>query len=83
MSDNKEDAQRLNNDMKIEKIETEKNNIPQRAKMKDKTILPFPFSLIISGRSGSGKTNLLINLLLNSNIYGSYFQYIMVFIIIL
>jgi len=66
-------------DMKIEKIETAKNNIPLRANMKDGTLLPFPFSLIFSGRSGSGKTNLLINLLTNPKMYGKYFHYMMVF----
>lgn len=68
-----------NNDLKIDKIETAKNNIPQRAHMKDNTILAFPFSLLFSGRSGSGKTNLLINMLTKDSFYGNYFHYILVF----
>lgn len=69
----------MKDDLNIEKIETAKNNIPQKARMKDGTILPFPFSLIMSGRSGSGKTNVLINLTTKDSFYGRYFHYILVF----
>lgn len=69
----------MNKSLEIKKIDTAKNNIPQTEEMKEQILLPFPFSLIISGRSGSGKTNLLMNLLTRKNMYGGYFQYILVF----
>lgn len=67
--------------LKIRKIPTKKHNIPLRGSMKNGTIPPYPCSLILSGRSGSGKTNLLINLLdPDSNLlYGNYYHYILVF----
>ena len=64
---------------KIEKIETDKNKIPLRATMKDGTLPKFPFSMLISGRSGSGKTNLMMNLMTRKEFYKSYFHYILVF----
>jgi len=63
----------------IEKIETAKHNIPLRQCMKDGTLPRFPFSMLISGRSGSGKTNVLINLLSRKEFYGHYFHYTIVF----
>ena len=43
-------------------------------------ILPkFPFSMMISGRSGSGKTNVLLNILTKDNMYNKYFHYIVVY----
>ncbi len=60
-------------------IESEKTNIPQKAASK-KDILPkFPFSAIISGRSGSGKTQLLLNILTRDDLMGNYFHKILVF----
>jgi hypothetical protein len=60
-------------------IESEKTNIPQKAASK-KDILPkFPFSAVISGRSGSGKTQLLLNILTRDDLMGNYFHKILVF----
>ena len=39
----------------ITKLETAKHNIPLRPAMKSGIIPRFPFSMLISGRSGSGK----------------------------
>lgn len=63
----------------IEKLETAKHGIPLRPAMKDGTIPRFPFSILISGRSGSGKTNVLLNLLTRKEFYGNYFHYTVVF----
>ena len=64
---------------KIEVMETAKAKIPLRKVMKDGTLPRFPFSVLISGRSGSGKTNLLLNLLTRKEFYKNYFHYTMVF----
>ena len=60
-------------------IETAKSKIPLRKCMKEGVLPRFPFSLMLSGRSGSGKTNCLINLLTNKHMYAGYFHYIIVF----
>lgn len=64
---------------KIDVIETDKSKIPQRQCAKDGVMPKFPFSMLISGRSGSGKTNLLLNILTKEQLYGKYFHYIIVF----
>ena len=63
----------------ITKLETDKHKIPLRKSMKDGIIPRFPFSMLISGRSGSGKTNTLLNLLTRPEFYGNYFHYTCVF----
>lgn len=65
-------------DYEIKPIETDKSTMPLKKSMKDGVLPPHPFSFFISGRSGSGKTNLLINLLTNNNLYGNYFHTIIV-----
>jgi hypothetical protein len=63
----------------IEALPTDKSKIPQ-IKASDDQILPrFPFSMMISGRSGGGKTNLMLNLLTKKNMFKDYFQHIIVF----
>ncbi len=64
---------------KIDVIETDKSKIPQRQCAKEGVMPKFPFSMLISGRSGSGKTNLLLNILTKEQLYGQYFHYIIVF----
>lgn len=67
------------NQYEIIKLETAKHNIPLRLSMKEGIIPRFPFSILISGRSGSGKTNVLLNLLTRKEFYGNYFHYTVVF----
>lgn len=64
---------------KIKSIDTEKSKTPLRACMKDGIMPRFPFSMMISGRSGSGKTNALINIMTNEHLLKDYFHYIVVF----
>jgi hypothetical protein len=67
------------NNYKIEKIETDKTKIPQR-KATESGVLPrFPFSWMLSGSSGSGKTNLAMNILTKKELYGKFFHCILVF----
>ena len=65
--------------MSIDVIETAKSKIPLRACMKNGTLPRYPFSIMMSGRSGSGKTNLLLNLMTKREFYGNYFHEILVF----
>jgi len=63
----------------IEVMETDKSKIPQRQAAKDGVMPKFPFSMMISGSSGSGKTNLLMNIMTRTDLYGKFFHYIIVF----
>ena len=62
----------------IDAIQTDKSKIPLRACMKEGILPRFPFSMMLSGRSGSGKTNLMINLMTKKQFYGNYFHHIIV-----
>ena len=64
---------------KIEPIETKKSTVPLKKCMKKGMLPKFPFSMVISGRSGSGKTMVLLNMLTNKEMYKGYFHYIAVF----
>ena len=64
---------------KIKPIETDKSKTPLKACMKEGILPKFPFSMMISGRSGSGKSNCLMNLLTNEHLLKNYFHYIVVF----
>jgi hypothetical protein len=66
-------------DFKIEVIETEKNAIPQRGCVKSGVLPKFPSSVLFCGRSGSGKTNLLLNILTRKKLLGNYYHTIIVF----
>jgi hypothetical protein len=63
----------------IEVMETAKSQIPLRKSMKDGVIPRFPSSIMISGKSGSGKTNLLMNMFTNKKLYGAFFHTIIVY----
>lgn len=63
----------------IKVMETAKAGLPQRQAAKDGIMPRFPFSMMISGSSGSGKTNLLMNIMTRDELYGRYFHKIFVF----
>jgi septin family protein len=65
--------------LRINVMDTAKSKIPQRAVSKNGTLPRFPFSFMLSGSSGSGKTNFLLNLLTRKELYGGYFHYIVVY----
>ena len=56
--------------MKIEKIESSKHNIKQRALMKANVIPQHPSISLFSGSQGGGKTTLVANLLTKPHMYG-------------
>jgi hypothetical protein len=64
---------------KIEPLETSKKDIPQKKASKDQILPSFPFSWVLSGRSGSGKTQLLLNVLTRQDLMGDYYHLILVF----
>ncbi len=63
----------------IKPVKTSKNDIKTTKPMKDGVILKHPFSAIISGSSGSGKTVLLVNMLTRPEFYKNYFDRIIIF----
>ncbi len=63
----------------IKPIDTEKHKVPLKKCMKDGVIAKFPSSCCFSGRSGSGKSCLLMNMLTNPKLLKNYFHYICVY----
>lgn len=63
----------------IRPIDTSKKNTPQRKCAKDGVLPKFPFSMVICGSSGAGKTCTLINILTREEMYGKYFHTILIF----
>lgn len=79
MSAETKEAKKPKGKYDIEVMETDKSKIAQRQAAKDGIMPRFPFSMMISGRSGSGKTNLLMNIMTRPELYGKFFHYIIVF----
>lgn len=63
----------------IQPLETDKQNIPQKQASKKGICARYPFSLVISGSSGSGKSQLLLNILTRPDLLGNYFHLILIF----
>ena len=79
MSDNEKEEKKTESKYAIKVMATAKSTIPLRKNMKSGLIPRFPSSICISGRSGSGKTNLLMNLLSRKEFYGNYYHYTIVY----
>ena len=62
----------------ISAVKTSKNKVKTSNMMNTHIIPKHPFRAIMSGSSGSGKTNLLIQLLTNKKFYFNYFQVIFI-----
>ena len=56
--------------LKIVAFDTNKSKIPQRPNMKNGIIPKHPGRVIFNGRSGSGKSNLIVSLLARPEFYG-------------
>jgi len=66
----KKEIPKYNNPLDIVKFESNKHKIKERQAMVDNIIPRLGSSTIINGKSGSGKTNLLLNLCLKKEFYG-------------
>jgi hypothetical protein len=77
MEEKKEQVQgQVDKELLIEAIETSKDKV-KVSKYQEENIIPkHPFRAILSGASGSGKTNLLINLLTKEKFYKDFFDVI-------
>jgi hypothetical protein len=64
---------------KIKVIETKKHNIKQNELMKKCIIPKFPSCTILCGASGSGKSNVLANLMTREDMYKGYHDIIFLF----
>ena len=62
----------------IKEIKTDKTSIPQPQAVKDGILPAHPFRMYIVGSSGSGKTNLLLNLFCRPEFFQGYFESILV-----
>lgn len=63
----------------IEPVKTNKSKIKSTPLMEQKVIPKHPCSIIFNGRSGSGKTVLLSNLLGKKQFYGNYYNKVYLF----
>jgi len=63
----------------IQKMPSCSTNFPTNEFMQKNIIPRFPFSLMVVGQSGSGKTNLIMNLFKNKDMYKDYFDEIILF----
>lgn len=67
------------NPLRVRPLKTNKSKIKINDYMKNHQIPKHPSSIMFCGKSGSGKTMLLLNLLSNSSMYGKYFDLIFLF----
>lgn len=65
--------------IKINKVDSNKTNIPQPEASKSGILPTLPASFLVVGKSGSGKSTVLHNLLTNEKLLKDYFDYIFVF----
>lgn len=65
-------------DYSIKAIDVKQNNVIQVKAANDGVIPTHPFRMYVVGASGSGKTNLILNLLTRDLFYKDYFQSIIV-----
>ena len=65
--------------LKIEVIETKKSKIKHNEYMEEGVIGKHPLVALFNGSAGSGKTNLLVNLMKKKYLYGGYFDKIYLF----
>lgn len=64
----------LKSGLEIKALPTEKSKIKQRPLMEQNVIPKHPSRVIFNGKSGSGKTNLLINMMIKPQMYKGYYD---------
>lgn len=63
----------------VEPYDTDKSLIPINDAMRNHVIPAHPFSMLVCGTSGSGKTQMVLNLLKKPRLYGGYFDVTYIF----
>lgn len=72
--DTKKDTNEQPNPWAIKKFDTAKHKLPQTFGMEHDIICKYPSMTLLVGKSGSGKSNFLINLVTNNNLMGDFFD---------
>ena len=67
------------NPIVVKKIKTAKSSLPQSAYMEAEIINKFPSLTLIVGKSGSGKSNVLVHILTKQEFLGNFFDDIYLF----
>ncbi len=75
MSDNESDE----NPLEIKALKTKKSDLPQSPAMEDEVINKFPSLTLCIGRSGSGKSNVVANMLTKKYFMKNFFDQIFLF----
>ena len=68
----------IDNELFVKPFKTTKTKVKSRPTHDDHTVPKHPFRAILSGASGSGKTNLLLHLLKSKSLYGAFFDIIFI-----
>jgi hypothetical protein len=71
-------SKKIDERLLIKKLESSKEKVYKSGIMKAKVLPEHPFRAVVSGSSGSGKTQLILNLLTNKHYYKDYFDIIFV-----
>lgn len=77
MSD--DDSKSGDNPLIVRKIKTAKSELPQTQYMRAEIINKFPSLTLIVGKSGSGKSNVLVHMLTNPEFMGDFFDKVYLF----
>lgn len=67
------------NPIDITKLETKKSNLPQTMYMDLEIINKFPSMLLCVGKSGSGKSNVIANMMMKKEFLGKFFDQVYLF----
>jgi hypothetical protein len=79
VSDEQGDSDAENNPIIVRKIKTAKSELPQTSYMKAEIINKFPSLTLIVGKSGSGKSNVLVHMLTKPEFLGGFFDEVYLF----
>jgi hypothetical protein len=74
MIDEQKKMEQTDNPWQIKKYETAKHDLPLTFGMENEVIPRFPCMQLLCGKSGSGKSNFLLNLMKNKDLMGEFFD---------